>query len=121
MLLCIIVTEVLAIFIDADTRIKGILKEDHEIIILSFADDTTILLRDFSCLTKIELILELSQKPSNSKINFSKCQTLWGVAYKNTIDKPRQMAWSEFSIKVVGVHFHNSVHDNKTGTKYMTI
>ena len=80
MLLCIIVAEVLAIFIDADTRIKGIQIGDHEIKIVNFADDTTIFLRDFSCLTKIELILELPQKASRSKINFSKSQTLWGVA-----------------------------------------
>ena len=29
------------------------------------------------------------------------------------IDKPRQMAWSQFSIKMIGVHFHNSAHDNR--------
>ena len=52
MLLCIIVAEVLAIFIDADTRIKGIQIGDHEIKIVNFADDTTIFLRDFSCFTK---------------------------------------------------------------------
>ena len=74
MLLWIIVAEVLAIFIDADTRIKGIQIGDHEIKIVNFADDTTIFLWDFSCLTKIELILELSQKSSSSKINFQKAR-----------------------------------------------
>ena len=58
MLLCIIAAEVLAIFTDANTKIKGIQIGDHEIKIVNFADDTTIFLRDFSCLTKIELILE---------------------------------------------------------------
>ena len=56
MLLCIIVVEVLAISTDADTRIKGIQIGDHEIKIINFADGTTIFLRDFSCLTKLELI-----------------------------------------------------------------
>ena len=42
MLLCIIVTEVLAIFTDGDTRIKGIQIGDQEIKVVSFADDTTI-------------------------------------------------------------------------------
>ena len=55
MLLCVIVAEVLAIFIDIDTRIKGIQIGDHEIKIVNFADDTTIFLRDFSCLTETEL------------------------------------------------------------------
>ena len=101
MLLCIIVAEVLVIFIDADTTIKGIQIGHHKIKIANFADDTTIFLRDFSCLTKIELILELYQKASSSKINFSKSQDFWDVAYKNSIDKPRKMAWSQFSIKMV--------------------
>ena len=77
MLLCIIVAEVLAIFIDADTRIKGIQIGDHEIKIVNFADDTTIFLRDFNFLTKIELNLELSYKAYSSKLNFSKSQHFW--------------------------------------------
>ena len=78
--------ELLAIFIDADTRIKSIQIGDHEIKIVNFADDTTIFLRDFSCLTKKQFISELSQKASSLKINF------WSPAYKSRIDKPRQMA-----------------------------
>ena len=74
MLLWIIVADVLAIFIDVDTRIKGIQIWDHEIKIVNFAYDTTIFLQDFSCLTKIELNLKLSQKFSSSKINFQKAR-----------------------------------------------
>ena len=66
MLLWIIATEVLAIFIDANTRIKVIHIGDHEIKIVNFAYDTTIFLRHYSGL---ELILALSQ---NEKI----CLTL---------------------------------------------
>ena len=112
LLLCIIVTEVLAISIDADTKIKGTQIGVHETKIANFADDTSIFLRDFSCLIKIVLILKLSQNVSSSKINFSKSQTLSSVAYKNTIDKPRQMTWSQFFIKMVGVYFRKSAHDN---------
>ena len=72
-LLCMIVAEVL---VDGDMKIKGIQIGDHKIKIVNFADDTTIFLRDFSCLTKTELILELSQKASSSRISFSKNQTL---------------------------------------------
>ena len=97
--------------------IRGVQIGDHEIKIVNFANDTNIFLRDFSCLTKIELILELSQKASSSEINFSKSQTLWAVAYKNRTDKPRQMAWSQYFIKVVGVHFHNSAHDSRNWDK----
>ena len=67
----------------------------------TMADDTTIFLRDFSRLTEIELILELCEKAVSSKINFSKSQILWGVAFRNRIYKPRHLQ----------VHFRNSVHD----------
>ena len=50
----IIVAEILTIFVDADTRIKGMQIRGHEIKMVIFADDATICLRDFSCLTKIE-------------------------------------------------------------------
>ena len=72
-LLCMIVAEVL---VDGDMKIKGIQIGDHKIKIVNFADDTTIFLRDLSCLNKTELILELSQKAFSSKISFSKNQTL---------------------------------------------
>ena len=72
MLWCIIVAEVLGIFIDADTRIKSIQIRDHEIKIVIFSDNTTILLKGFICITKIELILEVCEKACRSKINFSK-------------------------------------------------
>ena len=70
--------EVLAIFIDGDARIKGIQIGDHEIKIVKFADGTTIFLRDFSCLTKIELIIQLSQKLLTQKQTFQKVR-LYGV------------------------------------------
>ena len=112
MLLCITLAEVLVIFTDADMRIKDIQIGDHKIKTAKFADDAAIFLRDFICLTKMKLILELGEKASSSKLNFSKSQTLWSVAYKNRADKPRQMAWSQFGTKIVGAHFCNSAHDN---------
>ena len=51
MILCIIAPEVLAIFIDADARIKGIQIVGRKFKIANFADDTTIFLKVFSCLT----------------------------------------------------------------------
>ena len=62
MLLCIIAEEVLAIFIDVSTSIKGIQIGDYEIKKVNISDYTTILFRDFSCLIKIQLILETPKK-----------------------------------------------------------
>ena len=91
MLLFIIVAEVLASFIIANKRIKEIQIGDHEIKIVNFADDTTIFLRDITFHNWMQMILELNQDASSSKINFLKCQALWAGAYKNRIDEPGQM------------------------------
>ena len=52
-----IATEVLANFINADKRIKGMQIGDHEIKIVNFADNTTTL-RDITCLNRIQAILK---------------------------------------------------------------
>ena len=45
MLLYIVATEVLANFINTDKMIKGIQLGDHDIKIVNFVDDTTIVMR----------------------------------------------------------------------------
>ena len=54
--------EVLANLINADKRIKGIQIGDHEIKIVNFTDNTTIFLRDITCLNRIQVILRLFEK-----------------------------------------------------------
>ena len=54
--------EVLASFINANKRIKGIEIGDHEIKIVNFTNNTTIFLRDITCLNRIEVILRLHEK-----------------------------------------------------------
>ena len=56
LLFCIIVAEVIAIFIDGDKRIKGMQRGDHKIKIVNFTNDTTILLGDFSCLNNLRIM-----------------------------------------------------------------
>ena len=58
MLLYNIAAEVLANLINADKRIKGIQIGDHDIKIVNFADNTTIFLRDITCLNRIQVILK---------------------------------------------------------------
>ena len=111
-LLYIIAAKMLAVFIYADTRIKQVQIGDHEMDILNLGDDTTIFWRDINCLIRIQLILKLYEKAFSSKTNFSKIHALWASTYRFRIDKPGQMVWSQFSIKILGVHFVNFVLDN---------
>ena len=54
--------EVLANLISADKRVKGIRIGDHEIKIVHFTDNTTIFLRDITCLNRMQVILRLNEK-----------------------------------------------------------
>ena len=111
------IIEVLAIFIIADTIVKGVQIGTHEIKIVNFPDDTTIFLRDIECLTRIQAILNLYEKASSSKINLSKSQALWAGTYKNRYDKPGKVAYFNFSIKILGIPFDNAVPDNSNWDK----
>ena len=58
--------KVLVIFIDADTRIKGVEREDHKMKILNFPGDITIfLLRDINRHTRMQAILKSHEKASS--------------------------------------------------------
>ena len=52
-------------------RINGEQIGNREIKIVNFADNTTIFLRDITCLNRIQMILKLYEDASSSKINFS--------------------------------------------------
>ena len=69
MLLYIIAAEVLVSFINSNKMIKGIQIGNHKIEIVNFADDTTILLWDITCLDRIKMILKVYEDASSSEIN----------------------------------------------------
>ena len=56
--------EVLTRFVNANKRMKAIQIGDHEIKIVDFTDDTTIFLRDITCLDRIQMILKLYEDAS---------------------------------------------------------
>ena len=68
--------EVLANFIDADKRMKGVKIGDHEMKLVNFADDIAIFLGDIAFFNRIQVILKLYEEDPSSKINFSKSHAL---------------------------------------------
>ena len=93
-------TEVPANIINTDKRIKGIQIADHEIKIVNFTDNTTIFLRDITCLNRIQVILRLYEKDKLVQREFfQKAKPLWGGTYKNRIHQPGQLEQSQFSLK----------------------
>ena len=65
MVLYFTVASVIANFIDADKKIKGIQIGDHEIKLVNFADEITFFLGDITCLNRIQVILKLFQEASS--------------------------------------------------------
>ena len=90
-LLYIISAKVLAIFIHANSRMKGVQVWDHGKKILNFADDTTMFLRDINYLTRIQSILKLNEKVYSSKMNLPEIQVLSPGANKTRTAKPERM------------------------------
>ena len=76
LVLYIMAAEVLANFIDADKRMKGVQIGDHEIKLVNFADDITIFLGDSTCFNRIQVVLKPCEEDSSPKINFSKSELL---------------------------------------------
>ena len=62
MLLYNIVAEVLANLINADKKIEEMQIRVHEIKIANFTDNTTIFLRNITCLNRTQVILRLYEK-----------------------------------------------------------
>ena len=114
MLLYNIVTELLANFINADKRIKEIQIGDHEIEIVNFTDNTTIFLRDITCLNSVQVILRLYK---NAKINYPKNNFLrkprfYGVVHIK-IELINQSAGTIIIyIKILEVNIGKSILDN---------
>ena len=69
-----------------------------------------VLLRNMKCHNRIQSLLKSHEKASQKK-HSSKIQALWTVVYKYRIDKTGQMMWSQLYIKILRVHFLNSVLD----------
>ena len=88
-------------------RIKGIKIGDHEIKIVNFSDNTII------CLNSVHVILKLHEDAYSSNINFSKANTYGIELIKKVLNKKeKQKEWSQFSIKILGVNFGNSILHN---------
>ena len=104
MLLYIIVAEVLANFIIADTRVKEIEIGNQEIKIVNFAGDTTIVLRDIDSLIRIQL-WNYMKKHLTQRWTFLK------------VNKPKKMEWSNFSIKIICINLDNFTSSNSNWDK----
>ena len=118
--------EVLANFVNVDKTIKGIQIGDNEIKIENFAGNTTIfLIRDITCLNRIQVVLKLYE---NAKINqfsdnlyqrqfFQKNKPLWVGGCKHRIDQLIQLEQLQFPLKYLKLILVTLFSITPNGTK----
>ena len=116
MLLYIIVAEVLANFIIADTRVKEIEIGNQEIKIVNFADDTTIFLRDIDSLIRIQF-WNYMKKHLTQRWTFLKVKPCGQVVIKKDRINLKKMEWSNFSIKILCINLDNFISNNSNWDK----
>ncbi len=100
--LFILGAELMSIYIRNNNDIQGLKYGSEEIKILSYADDTTALLRDESDAEKLLQFLKRFEKYSGLKINKHKTEGLWLGNKKFSNFKPLGIKWSSV-IKILGI------------------
>ena len=101
--LFILAVELMSIHIRNNKDIKGIMYNEKEIKILSYADDTTALLQSENDAKYLFIFLKEFEKQSGLKVNKSKTEGFWLGTNKLSNFKPLGIKWSSV-IKILGIH-----------------
>ena len=106
-LLYVLCIEVLANLIRDSPRIKGFLLPGSgglQAKVRLCADDTNLLLKNFSSLTSLFELIDLFEKGTGAKRNRSKTEAVWLGAWKFCNDEPYALIWVR-KMKILGVVF----------------
>ena len=79
-----------------------------------YADDTTVLLRNFPSLASLHDCINIYEKGSGAKLNRSKSGAMWLGAWRSRRDEPFGLTWVA-KMKNLGVFFGymNEEQDNR--------
>lgn len=69
-----------------------------------YADDTTVILKDFTSLRNLFKVISIYEAGSGAKLNKSKTEAMWLGAWKNRSDEPLGLTWVR-KMKILGVFF----------------
>ena len=101
--LFIIAVELMSINIRNNNAIRGLQFDNYEIKILSYADDTTAILKDETDAKKLFDFLKMFETVSGLKMNKDKTEGLWLGWKRNSNFKPLGIKWPSI-IKILGIH-----------------
>ena len=113
-LLYVLVSEVLALEIRHNTRIKGYRFNENHFKMTQYADDLMTIVTDDNSLNEVFDVLERFGKATNARINQNKTEALWVGSWKNRIDKPLNLKWKKDYVKFLGVYVGNCTNSEES-------
>ena len=108
--LFILAVELMSVEIRTNKEIRGLPYGDSEIKIISYADDTTAMLRDETDAKKLFAYLKQFEEISGLKVNKTKTEGLWLGARKGQYANMFGIKWPQF-LKILGIFVS---YDEKT-------
>lgn len=109
-LLYVLASEVLAIEIRNNRRIKGFKYKNVEFKLQQYADDIMTVVVD---LESIEVIFEVFRRyelATNARLNKTKTEALWVGGWKNRTDTPYGLKWKRDYVNFTGVYIGNATN-----------
>ena len=107
-LLYVLVIELLALLLRSNPNIVGFKVGGEKIISLHYADDAIISIKQNQCFKEVIKDLEAYQAATGAKVNFGKTKGLWLGRWKDRVDTPLGIRWTNKNIKTLGVYFGNA-------------
>ena len=69
-----------------------------------YADDTTVLIKNFRSLQSLFRVISLYEKGTGAKLNLSKTEAMWLGAWRDRLDEPLGLTWVR-KMKILGILF----------------
>ena len=110
--LFIIVVEILAISIRANSKIHGLKLRNREIKVSQLADDTTLILNDENSIPVVKDVLLQFYKCSGLKTNIDKTQAFLMGKHMKRFKKTYDLTWKTGHITVLGITFCENELEN---------
>ena len=114
-LLYVLVIEVLAIQFRLNPNIVGFKVGGEKIVSTHYMDDTTIIITQNRCFKEVIKELEIYEKASEAKVNYTKTKGLWTGSWKGRRTTPIEgIKWTSTDVKNLGIYFGNESPAYKT-------
>jgi hypothetical protein len=102
--LFLLVAEVMSHAIRTNTKIRGVIYDNEEIKLVSFADDTTLIVLGEEDAKEVFKYFKIFEKASGLKLNKLKTEGLWLGSYSKNSSKPFGIKWPSV-VKILGIRF----------------